>query len=217
MEELLQEKAQLQRANARVAESRAKVDNAIKETLTNADTARYAYVTVDDIKKVKSLNDSLILAVSTPYETYMDIDDGISKPSHFTMNLEHKTHAGDVKLNTFVVQCPGSPFTSDVSSAGESGSDFSDIDEFSQDDDSSTDLSSDSSSEDDSDLSSSYSSSDDESDMSESESEDEDMPTHRMMIGEHTFESSMSPQDVEIIYRTAEGMNEENEAEYMSE
>lgn len=35
----------------------------------------YAYVTMEDIKKVDSLQDSLVLAVSTPYETYMQFDD----------------------------------------------------------------------------------------------------------------------------------------------
>lgn len=30
---------------------------------------------MEDIKKVDSLQDSLVLAVSTPYETYMQLDD----------------------------------------------------------------------------------------------------------------------------------------------
>ncbi|OAQ28270.1 hypothetical protein K457DRAFT_591920 [Linnemannia elongata AG-77] len=74
-DELLQEKARLEQEHSRLVQMRAQVDGAIKDTLTNENTARYAYVTMEDIKKVDSLQDSLVLAVSTPYETYMQFDD----------------------------------------------------------------------------------------------------------------------------------------------
>ncbi|KAF9170501.1 e2f transcription factor, partial [Mortierella sp. AD011] len=215
-EELMQEKARLEQEYARLLQMRAKVDGAIKNTLTNENTARYAYVTMDDIKKVDSLQDSLILAVTTPYETYMQVDDGCSDLSRpFTMNLEHKTQAGDVKLSSFVVppRCPGSPFQSSDSSA-ESSTDYSSLDDYSsQDDDSFTDESDDfSSSDDDSDESTDYSSSDDDVD------EDDEKPTHRMMIGKHVFESSLTQQDVTSICSAAmEEDEEDSEPEYMTE
>lgn len=35
----------------------------------------YAYITMNDIKKIDSLQDSLILAVKTPHETYMQLEE----------------------------------------------------------------------------------------------------------------------------------------------
>ncbi|KAF9209728.1 e2f transcription factor [Haplosporangium sp. Z 27] len=212
--ELMQEKARLEQEYARLLQMRAKVDSSIKSTLTNENTARYAYITVDDIKKADSLQDSLVLAVTTPYETIMKVNDGSLESSQpFTMNLEHKTQAGDVKLISVVVppQCPGSPFQSSDSSA-ESSTDYSSLDDYSsQDDDSScTDESDFSSSEDDSDDSSDYTSSEDEGDESLK-------PTHRMVVGKHIFESSMTQQDVSKIYAAAMEEEDGEESEYMSE
>ncbi|KAF9114217.1 E2F transcription factor 3 [Mortierella sp. AM989] len=211
-DELMQEKARLEQEYTRLLQMRAKVDGAIKNTLTNENTARHAYVTMDDIKKVSSLQDSLVLAISTPYETYMQVDDGCSDRSQpFTMNLEHKTQAGDVKLSSFVVpRCPGSPFQSS-SESSDSATDYSSLDDYSsQDDDSCTDDSDlSSSSDEDSDVSTDYSSSDDD--------EDDEEPSNRMMIGKHTFESNLTQQDVANIYTAAmEEDDEESEHEYMS-
>ncbi|KAI7830531.1 E2F/DP family winged-helix DNA-binding domain-containing protein [Gamsiella multidivaricata] len=212
-EELLQERARLEQEHARLLQMRAQVDGAIKDTLTNENTARFAYVTMDDIKKVDSLQDSLVLAVNTPYETYMQVDDGssdLSKP--FVMNLEHKTQAGDVKLSSFVVppRCPGSPFLSSDSST-EGSTDYSSLDDYSsQDDDSCTDDSDYSSSSDDySEESSDYSSSDDE--------EEPSRPLHKTVIGKHSIISSLPHQDIVSIYSAAMEAEEESENEYMSE
>ncbi|KAF8936220.1 E2F transcription factor 3 [Dissophora ornata] len=192
-EELLKEKARLEQEHIRLTKMRAQVDGAIRDTLTNENTARFAYVTMDDIKKVDSLKDSLVLAVSTPFETYMQVDNGssdLSKP--FVMNLEHKTQAGDVKLSSFLVppRCPGSPFLSSDSST-EGSTDYSSLDDYSSDD----------SCTDDSDISSDESS-DDSSDES---SEDED-------------EKSLSPRDMAIVRRAAmEEVEEADESDYTSE
>ncbi|KAF9570856.1 E2F transcription factor 3 [Mortierella alpina] len=212
-EELLQERARLEQEHAHLMQMRAQVDGAIKDTLTNEKTARYAYVTMDDIKKVDSLQDSLVLAVSTPYETYMQLDDRSADPSKpFVMNLEHKTQAGEVNLSSFAVppRCPGSPFQSSDSST-EGSTDYSSLDDYSsQDDDSCTDESdySSSSSED-------YSESDDYS--SSDDDEESSRPLTKTVIGEHSIVSSLPPQEVYTIVSAAMEEQEESEVEYMSE
>ncbi|KAF9946455.1 hypothetical protein BGZ65_009690, partial [Modicella reniformis] len=211
-EELMKERARLEQEHAQLLHMRSQVDGAIKNTLTNEDTARYAYITMDDIKKVDSLQDSLVLALNTPYETYIQVDDGssdLSKP--FIMNLEHKTQAGDVKLSSFVVppRCPGSPVDSSDSST-EGPTDYSSLDDYSShDDDSCSDDTEYSSSSDDfSEDSSEYSSSDDE--------EEPSGPLCKTMIGKHTIVSSLHPQEIATICSAA--MEEdESENEYMSE
>ncbi|KAG0257510.1 Transcription factor e2f2 [Mortierella polycephala] len=208
-EELLQEKARLEEEHARLMQMRAQVDGAIKDTLTNKDTARFAYVTMDDINKVNSLQDSVVLAVNTPYETYMQLDDRSSES--FVMNLEHKTSAGEVKFLPFVVppRCPGSPFTSSDSST-EGSTDYSD--DSSQDDDSCTD---------DSEYLSSSSDdySEDSSDDSSSDEEDEDDGDSRLrtktVYGNHSIISYLPREDVISICEAA--MEEESEGEDMCE
>ncbi|KAF9902210.1 E2F transcription factor 3 [Linnemannia zychae] len=210
-DDLLQEKTRLEQEHSRLVQMRAQVDGAIKDTLTNENTARYAYVTMEDIKKVDSLQDSLVLAVSTPYETYMQLDDRSTDPSQpFVMNLEHKTAAGDVNFSTFVVppRCPGSPFLSSDSST-EGSTDYSSLDDYSSSD-SSTDESDYSSSSDDySDESSDCSSSSDEDDDEESA-----QPLRKTLIGNHAIISNLPQQDIVTIYSVA---MDEKEAEYMSE
>ncbi|KAG0289028.1 E2F transcription factor 3, partial [Dissophora globulifera] len=217
-EKLLQELAHFKQEHARVLQMRAQVDGAIKDTLTNENTARYAYVTMDDIKRVDSLQDSLVLAVNTPYETYMQVDDGssdLSKP--FVMNLEHKTQAGDVKLSSFVVppRCPGSPFQSS-SDSSDGSTDYSSLDDYSSQSD-------DSSCTDESDFSSSSEESSDESSEESSSSDDDEKdegslsrPMQRTLIGQHTITSSLPPQDVARIYTAAMQMQQDEES-YMSE
>ncbi|KAG0264147.1 E2F transcription factor 3 [Linnemannia exigua] len=211
-DDLLQEKTRLEQEHNRLVQMRAQVDGAIKDTLTNENTARYAYVTMEDIKKVDSLQDSLVLAVSTPYETYMQLDDRSTDPSQpFVMNLEHKTAAGDVNFSTFVVppRCPGSPFLSSDSST-EGSTDYSSLDDYSSSE----------SSTDESDYSSSSSSddySDDSSDCSSSSDEDDEestMPLRKTLIGNHAIISNLPQQDIVTIYSVA---MDEKEAEYMSE
>ncbi|KAG0198247.1 E2F transcription factor 3 [Mortierella sp. GBA30] len=213
-EDLLQERARLELEHARLLQMRAQVDGAIKDTLTNEQTARYAYVTMDDIKKVDSLQDSLVLAVNTPFETYMQLDDRSDDPSKpFVMNLEHKTRAGDVNLSSFVVppRCPGSPFQSSDSST-EGSTDYSSVDDYSsQDDDSCTDESDYSSS------SSSEDYSEDSSDYSSSDDEEASRPLTKTVIGEHSIISSLPTQDVVAICTAALEEEEESETEYMSE
>ncbi|KAI1319343.1 E2F transcription factor 3 [Mortierella claussenii] len=214
-EELMQERARLEQEHARLLQMRSHVDGAIKDTLTNENTARFAYVTMDDIKKVDSLQDSLVLAVNTPYETYIQVDEGShdhSKP--FVMKLEHKTQAGDVKLSSFMVppRCMESASQSSDSSS-EGSTDYSSLDDYSsQDDDSScTDDSDDSSSSDD------YS----EDSSSDSSSDEEDVeptsPMYKTMVGMRTILSSVPQQEVDIIHRAAVEEAEESETEYMSE
>ncbi|KAF9325076.1 E2F transcription factor 3, partial [Linnemannia elongata] len=212
-DELLQEKARLEQEHSRLVQMRAQVDGAIKDTLTNENTARFAYVTMEDIKKVDSLQDSLVLAVSTPYETYMQFDDRSTDPSQpFVMNLEHKTAAGDVNFSTFVVppRCPGSPFLSSDSST-EGSTDYSSLDDYSSSE-SSTDESDYSSSSDDySDESSDCSSSSDEDD------EESEKPLRKTLIGNHAVISSLPQQDIVTIYSAAMEEEDASETEYMSE
>ncbi|KAF9579089.1 Transcription factor e2f2 [Lunasporangiospora selenospora] len=226
---VLEEKERLNQEHAQLMAMRAKIDGSIKDTLTNENTARFAYITMDDIKKVDSLQDSLVLAVNTPYETYMQLDSNPADPSKpFVMNLEHKTMAGDVNVSSFVVppRCPGSPFTSSDSST-EGSTDYSSLDDYSsQDDDSCTDDSdfSSSSSDDYSEDSSEYSSSDDE--------DGDSHPLHKTHIGNHTIISSFSSQEIVTVVKAALGdddaalgtdantamdAEEESEVEYMSE
>ncbi|KAF9918240.1 E2F transcription factor 3 [Linnemannia zychae] len=213
-DELLQEKARLEQEHNRLVQMRAQVDGAIKDTLTNENTARYAYITMDDIKKVDSLQDSLVLAVSTPYETYMQLDDRSTDPSQpFVMNLEHKTAAGDVDFRSFVVppRCPGSPFLSSSDSSTEGSTDYSSLDDYSSSE-SSTDESDYSSSSDD------YS--DESSECSSSSDEDEDdepaQPLRKTLIGNRTIYTSLPQQDIVTICTAAMDM-EMSETEDMSE
>ncbi|KAF9349311.1 E2F transcription factor 3 [Mortierella sp. NVP85] len=207
-EELIKEKERLEEEHTRLRKLREQVDGNIRDTLTNENTARYAYITMNDIKKVDSLQDSLVLAVNTPYETYIQVDDGSSDPSKpFVMNLEHKTQSGDVKLSSFVVppRCPGSPVDS-----SDSSTDYSSLDDYSsQDDDSCSDDTEYSSSSDD------YS----EESSEESSSEDDDeasKPLYKTLIGNHAIISSLHPSEVAAICNAA-AEEDESESEYMSE
>jgi hypothetical protein len=84
-EELMADKARLTADKARLSALRSTLNNSLKETLTNEETARYAYITMSDIKKIDSLQDSLILAVKTPHETYMRIEE----PSDVSWENDH--------------------------------------------------------------------------------------------------------------------------------
>ncbi|KAG0073590.1 Transcription factor e2f2 [Podila epicladia] len=197
-EELLQERARLNKEHARMMQLRAQVDGAIRDTLTNESTARYAYVTMNDMKKVNSLQDSLVVAVNTPYETYMQLDDHASDPSKpFVMNLEHKTSAGKVDLNAFVVppRCESPSQSSSDSSTEGSGMDYSTDDYTSDSASDSDDYSSSSCSDDDSDDSSDYSSSSDEDDNAR--------VVRKTIINNHAIISSLPQQEIVSIYTAA--------------
>ncbi|GJJ69751.1 hypothetical protein EMPS_02099 [Entomortierella parvispora] len=209
-EELMQERARLMAEKARLSSLRSDMDTNMKEVLTNDETARYAYITMNDIKKIDSLQDSLILAVKTPHETYMQLEDPEDSSKPFVMKLEHKTRAGEVHLSSFAVppRCPGSPFLSSDSSS-EGSSDYSSMDDYSSQDDSTDDSDLSSSSDEDMDQDST------DDDLSSSEDEDE-APLQRMMVGQRTIISSLPPQDVASICQAAyeEGQDED---ECMSE
>ncbi|KAF9215578.1 Transcription factor e2f2 [Podila verticillata] len=196
-EELLQERARLNKEHARMMQLRAQVDGAIRDTLTNESTARYAYITTDDMKKVDSLQDSLVLAVNTPYETYMQLDDHASDPSKpFVMNLEHKTLAGEVKVRPFAMppRCESPSQSSSDSSTEGSGMDYS-TDDYTSDSASDSDDYSSSSSDDDSDDSSDYSSSSDE--------DEEARVVRKTIINNHAIISSLPQQEIVSIYSAA--------------
>ncbi|KAF9405235.1 E2F transcription factor 3, partial [Podila epigama] len=208
-EELLQERNRLNKEHARIMQMRAQVDGAIRDTLTNENTSRYAYVSMDDIKRVDSLQDSLVLAINTPYETYMQLDDHASDPSKpFVMNLEHKTRAGEVKLSPFVVppRCESPSQSSSDSSTEGSGMDYSTDDYTSDSASDSDDYSSSSSSSDDySEDSSDYSSSSDE--------DDEDRVVSKTIINNHAIISSLPQQDIVSIYTAAMQEKEQDEGD----
>ncbi|KAF9974136.1 Transcription factor e2f2 [Actinomortierella ambigua] len=212
MEKLRQDHQRALEENAELLRLKAQADQSIRDTLTNPETRRYAYVTPSDLKSIDSLQGSMILAVSTPYETYMQIDES-ADPSHpFVLNLEHQSKAGEVDFTHFAVppRCPGSPFqSSSESSSSEGPSDYSSFDEDSDGSyGSDTDYSSgDSCSE--SDYSSSSSSSEDEGD-------DRPARQSKFVVGTKTFVSDLSRQDISEIAQTA--FHEmENDVEYMSE
>ncbi|KAI8351254.1 E2F/DP family winged-helix DNA-binding domain-containing protein [Mortierella sp. GBAus27b] len=213
-EELLKERARLEEEHLRLMKMRGQVDDNLKDTLTNEDTARYAYITMDDIKKVDSLKDSLVLAVNTPHGTFIQVNDSSADPSKpFVMNLEHKTQAGDVKLSSFVVppRCPGSPVDSSSDSSSEGPTDYSSLDDYSsQDDDSCSDYTEDSSSSD-------YSS-EEYSEDSSSEDDESARTMYKTTIGKRAIMSPLSPREVAAVYHAAtEGEESESESESMSE
>ncbi|KAG0236523.1 E2F transcription factor 3 [Actinomortierella wolfii] len=197
--------------NAELLRLKALADQNIKETLTKPETRRYAYVTPNDLKSIQSLQGSMILAVSTPYETYMQMDESPDPSQPFVVNLEHQTKAGDVSFTHFAVPppCPGSPFHSSSESSS-SENDYSSLDEesdFTSDSDYSGD-----SSQDDSDYSSSSASS------SEDESEDYARPSRltKYVVGTNEFVSDLSRREISEIAQTA--LSEvESDVEYMSE
>ncbi|KAG0262026.1 hypothetical protein DFQ27_002581 [Actinomortierella ambigua] len=214
MEKIRQDHQRALEENAELLRLKAQADQSIKDTLTNPETRRYAYVTPSDLKSIDSMQGSMILAVSTPYETYMQMDESPDASQPFVLNLEHQTKAGDVSFTHFAVppRCPGSPFqSSSESSSSEGPSDYSSLDEDSDGSfGSDTDYSSDDSCSE-SDYSSSSSSSEDEED-------DRRRPTRqsKYVVGKNTFVSDLSRQEITEIAQSA--YNEmDSDVEYMSE